>query len=298
MAWWGKTTLHSGVAALALGLTAVSCAPPVPHDGATVSTTAVAAPHQDPGESVAQKLAALTDEVQDTHGGVAGVAVATRHGVVQAGDPGRWHAWSTVKVPIAVAAATAAAELDGNADVDALIEAAITRSENMPAAELWQSLGGGTSAARQLEDLLAPYGGIDALSLATEFSPTPIGLIAWPLAGQAEFSSHLPCLPDAEVVYRTMGEIVPWQVDGLGSIEGMHFKGGWSAEEDEGSRPYTYRQMGALEIRGGVLGMAVLVHPEDGEHATAVQMVDDLADGLEEMVEADLLPATTTCTAI
>jgi hypothetical protein len=299
MAWWGKSTLRFGAVGLtvALGLAAVSCALPTPQGSDTVSTTAVAAPPgQDPGESVAQKLAVLTDEVQETHGGVAGVAVATRHGIVQAGDPGRWHAWSTVKVPIAVAAATA--ELDGEADVDALIEAAITRSENMPAAELWQLLGGGTSAARQLEELLAPYGEIDALPLATEFSPTPIGLIAWPLAGQAEFSSHLPCLTGAEAVYQAMGEIVPWQVDGLGSIEGMHFKGGWSAEEDVGSRSYTYRQLGALETQDGVIGMAVLVHPEDGEHATAVQMMDDLADGLEEMIEADLIPAATTCTVI
>lgn len=299
MAWWGKSARYSGVAALALalGLTAMNCTSPAPRDSETASVTAVAAPPRQAADvPVAHQLSALIRQVEDTHGGVAGAAVATGHGVVHSGDPGRWHAWSTVKVPIAVLAARARS--GEGVDVDALIEAAVARSENLPAAELWQLLGGGTSAARQLEDLLAPYGGVDALSLAREFKPTPIGLIAWPLAGQAEFSSHLPCLPGAEEVYQAMGEIVPWQVDGLGSIEGMHFKGGWSAEKDVGKRTYTYRQMGALEIRDGVIGMAVLAHPEDGEHATAVQMVDDLAEGLEEMVDAELFSAVKDCAAV
>lgn len=299
MAWWGKSARYSGVAALALtlGLTAVSCTPPAPRDSETASMTAVAAPpRQAAGDPVTHQLSTLIHQVEDTHGGVAGVAVATGHGVAHGGDPGRWHAWSTVKVPIAVLAAREGSDED--VDVAALIEAAIARSENLPAAELWQLLGGGTAAARQLEELLAPYGEVDALSLAREFMPTPIGLIAWPLAGQAEFASHLPCLPGAEEVYQAMGEIVPWQVDGLGSIAGMHFKGGWSAEEDVGKRTYTYRQMGALETPDGVIGMAVLVHPEDGEHATAVQMVDDLAEGLEEMVKTDVFSAVKDCRAV
>lgn len=299
MAWWGKSSLRAGVAGLsvALGLAAVSCAPSGPPEQETVSTTAVAAaPRPEPETFVTEELAALTDKVQDTHGGVAGIAVATRDGVVQAGDPGRWHAWSTVKVPIAVLAA--AAEFEEGAYVNGLIHSAITSSDNMSAAELWRLLGGGASAARQLEDLLAPYGGVEVRTLAREFSPTPIGLIAWPLAGQAEFSSHLPCLKGAEVVYQAMGEVVPWQVDGLGSIEGTHFKGGWSAEQNLGSRPYTYRQLGVLEVEDGVIGMAVIAHPEDGSHDTAVQMVDDLADGVEEVVDAGMISPAKTCTVI
>lgn len=290
--------VHSATAALTAVLLAgsISCAPTPEYEGAAEAATPVVADAGQAGDPTAEleaKLNRLLRTLEHEHEGIFGVAVATADGIAQAGDPGRWHAWSTIKVPIALAVLNSGAGEEE--ELRELVEASLTRSDNDAAAELWQLLGGGEEAARTLEKLLAPYGGINAQPLAADYAPTPIGLLAWPLAGQAEFASHLPCLPGAEPVYRAMGEIVPWQQDGLSLIEGAHFKGGWSRERAEGARPYTYRQLGVVAAGDGVIGLAVLVHPEDGTHATAVEMIDALSVGMGKLLVAEQPAPSPTC---
>ena len=236
-------------------------------------------------------LQELIEQVDAAHDGEVGVSVTTPEGLVSAGDVEVAKAWSTIKVPIAIAA------MQKEVGTELQVEDTISYSGNEEAAALWAALGGGEQAAATVDSLLWRNGGIAHTRTTVDEYPgeaTPIGFIPWSLEGQATFASRLPCIPGVETVWEAMGNIAPWQRAGLGEIDGMHFKGGWSEEEDE-DYSYTYRQFGALPTEEGTLGVAIIAHPEDGSHATASEMLNDLAQGIEELIDDGLLVAPDTC---
>ena len=59
---------------------------------------------------------------------------------------------------------------------------------------------------------------------------TPFGQTSWALADAARFASNLPCLPQARLVLPLMRQVVDSQRWGLGRIPGTAFKGGWGPE--------------------------------------------------------------------
>ena len=169
-------------------------------------------------------------------------------------------AWSTMKVPVVVAALAA-----GRADWEA-IEAAITRSDNDAARLLWDGLDDG---AAEVEAVLRRAGD-DATTLRREPDPrgySPFGRTVWPLAGAVAFYGALArgeLLPraDTERVLDAMGRIVPEQRWGLGAIPGIRFKGGWGpSEEPEGG--YEVIQVGIA----GPTVIAIAARAEDFEAA-------------------------------
>ncbi len=138
-------------------------------------------------------------------------------------------AWSTMKVPVIVAAIAA-----GRADWDA-IEAAITRSDNDAARRLWERLDDG---AAQVEAVLR-QAGAEVTALDREPDPrgySSFGRTVWSLPGAVAFYGALArgeLLPagDTERVLAAMSRIVPEQRWGLGAIPGIRLKGGWGPSE-------------------------------------------------------------------
>jgi hypothetical protein len=138
-------------------------------------------------------------------------------------------AWSTMKVPVIVAAIGA-----GRADWEA-IEAAITRSDNDAARLLWDRLDDG---AAEVEGVLREAGD-DGTTL--ERDPdlrgySSFGRTVWSLPGAMAFYGALArgeLLPaaDTERVLDAMGRIVREQRWALGQIPGIRFKGGWGPSE-------------------------------------------------------------------
>ena len=90
--------------------------------------------------------------MESKYGGTAGIAVAGQDKIYSAGISEPRAAWSTSKVPVAIAA-----ERAGSAD-PSMISQAITYSDNAAAENLWQSLGGGQSAASAASAVLAETG--------------------------------------------------------------------------------------------------------------------------------------------
>lgn len=212
------------IMALIGGAVAGCGADPQSSDTGGVSAVVTLAPTGDREvREATDALEELIAAVEAEHGGVVGVAAATKHGVISVGADGDVHAWSTIKVPVAIAAT------QQGVGSESLVRVAISESGNAEAARLWAELGGGEEAAAIVDNLLLRNNGVAETRRTAEEhldGPTPIGLIPWTLEGQAGFASRLACIPEVDTVWDAMGRIVPWQQDGLGRIEGMHFKGG------------------------------------------------------------------------
>lgn len=155
-------------------------------------------------------------------------------------------AWSTLKVPIAIAALG-----KGTADMDDVKEA-ITISDNDAAIRLWNSLGSGEGAADTVQAVLSAHGDPDTTVLpdAKVDPDEPFGMTRWQAGDQARFTDWLACSTDssARTVRSYMGQIDSSQQFGLASIHPSMVKAGWG---DEDSGQYTVRQMAVLPRDGG-----------------------------------------------
>jgi hypothetical protein len=156
-------------------------------------------------------------------GPLAGGPIETRGALTES------RAWSTMKLPVIVAAIEA-----GRTDWEA-IEAAITRSDNDAALLLWDGL---EDATAEVEAVLRRAGDSET---TLERDPDPrgyssFGRTVWSLPAALTFYAALArgeLLPqkDSERVLGAMGRIVPEQRWGLGAITGIRFKGGWGPSE-------------------------------------------------------------------
>lgn len=196
--------------------------------------------------------------------GTVGVAIAPVGGRVDPVSAGTWRsgaAWSTIKVPLAIAV-----ERSGNGALDGA-SSAITSSDNDAAQRLWDSLGGGISSSSAIQAELVAAGDVTTRVPSTVTRPpySIFGQTQWSLADQARFGSTLPCLGAAGRVVDLMGQISPDQAWGLGRIPGAKFKGGWGPGESGG---YVVRQFGILPGAGGDVAVAIAVESPTFESGT------------------------------
>ncbi|MFC4374947.1 hypothetical protein ACFO5K_12635 [Nocardia halotolerans] len=187
-------------------------------------------------------------------------------------------AWSTIKVPLAVAAL----RHDQDQSIFEMARAAITVSDNDAAAELWESLGDGHEAADAVQHVLDEAGTLasDGVGPRTQMDDTSFGSTEWSLVNQVRFASRLPCLPQSETVIRLMGEITPEQGWGLGLLDGTEFKGGWGPDDETGV--YTVRQFGLVPVGNGQLAVALAAQADSGSFADTTALLDRLARLLAE----------------
>lgn len=256
---------------------------------ATVTATAATTPTPTATASVQTideaALRASWAELEEDLSGEAGIVVMPVGGdgddAVALGDVTSAMAWSTIKVPIAVAAVAAH---PGSAQISSLVQQAITQSSNEAAEELWESLGSSDQARAATDKVLAAAG--DRETEAGEnrtLGRTAFGYTTWDLDDQATFLSGLACTDAADPVITRMGQVIDDQSWGLGNLDGAHYKGGWG--DYEGT--YTSRQMGLIPVDGTlddspavVVTMAVIEPDGDG-----TDDLDTIADWVEDHLD-------------
>ncbi|MGV0362459.1 S-adenosylmethionine synthetase [Corynebacterium minutissimum] len=260
---------------LATGATVSGCSKPAENSQSAEVTSVQGAKGSDQASDYDLKAALrnVINEVESEYKEYdiqAGVAAADSTDVVQAGLPGEEPTWSTVKVPIAIAALRDGASPD-------LVDLAIKESDNDAAYALWSHVQWNEGdASSALKDLLDDYGSTGELE-------EPFGYSRWLLKDQAVFGSHLPCIPEAEYVYDAMDEIVEWQDNGLDKLPNTRAKGGWGlSEEDNG---YTHRQVGVRDAGSdGSIGLAIEVTMPGESAEKAIPALNVLAAGVDRSV--------------
>ncbi len=205
-----------------------------------------------------------------------GIAYAPvgQNGVTTLGPLQNGVAWSTIKVPLAIAAIRA-----NRPNAQELAAKAVTASDNDAAAQLWSELGPPPQAAQQVQAVLRAGGdtatAVESRRVRPEFSA--FGQTQWPLARQAVFAAHLPCLAAAAPVVSLMKNTVPDQRWGLATVSAPT-KGGWGPGPAGG---YLVRQFGIVGIPNGAsLAVALAAEPKDGSFDSGVAALNQMTEWL------------------
>lgn len=256
-----------------LAVTALgACGTPTDDAPPTITVTSTTThPHAQPAdepvgeEGVDTLLSTIADAVATQFGGTVAVAAG---GIGSSDDPAM-PAWSTIKVPLAVAAYRVAPDT-----AQLAAPAAITASDNDAALQLWNALPPGAGDA-VLADGGVPKT-INTERIRPEFST--FGQTMLTAAEESTFMSNLSCLSGAGPVLELMGQIVPGQDYGLGQLPNAQFKGGWGPSASGG---YQVRQMGLVSNTAGQdVALALTVVPADGSYQTGQAMANAVAEQL------------------
>jgi hypothetical protein len=219
------------------------------HLAAQSSTPSVAAPAADFAE-LETKLNAVT-----------GIAVGAVGGGQAPMTLGHWQsgpAWSTIKVPLVIAALRA----QNPPKVTDAMAAAITESDNAAAESVWASLGDPVTAAHKVDAVLRDSGDptkVQSQKVRPEFSA--FGQTDWPLTEQVRFLSVAVCDSANAPIFALMGRVESDQRWGIGSIGGARFKGGWGPSP---AGSYLVRQFGILNTPDGMMAVALAAQPASG----------------------------------
>ena len=212
-------------------------------------------------------LDAIVAHVQSIYGGQLGVATVGNEGPVAAGFTAPSSAWSTIKVPIAIAAMRDFPGLEDDA------RAAVSASDNAAAQRLYDAIG-----AEAVDGVLAQVGlatGLNTEPLRPEFST--YGQTQLSVADEAVLAGQLACVEGIDLVLALMGQVDPSQAYGLGAI-GALFKGGWGPDS---TGAYQVRQFGLVPRGDGALApVAITALPADGTYETGQAMLTAAAETL------------------
>jgi hypothetical protein len=215
--------------------------------------------------ALSNSFQALSDGVPAT----VGVALASSGSVASLGDWQTGVAWSTIKVPLAIAALRA-----GCASTD-LISASIAQSDNGAAEQLWSGLGEPGEAAQQVQAVINdPSTVVESQRIRPEY--TAFGQTQWSLVRQAEFAARLPSIPDAYPIIELMSNLCIEHRWGL-AAKGFAAKGGWGPGVDD---DYLVRQFAIVPTGSATVGVALAAETRDEE--TGVEVLNTLADWVVE----------------
>jgi hypothetical protein len=225
-------------------------------------------------------LEASFSEFSSTISGQVGVAIATDNGVRSFGSWTVGPAWSTIKVPLAIAALRHSKE-----EASPLVPLVIQESDNPAAEKLWAQLGTPEEAAQAVGAILSE-GGDTATTVESERKRpdfSVFGQTEWSVGDQATFMAALPCLPSSEPVLTDMKKLAGNQQWGLALRGDTSVKGGWGPSP-EGA--YLVRQVATITSAGGNIGVALSALPQDGSFDSGVAQVGKLAEWVGEHLDA------------
>jgi hypothetical protein len=201
-----------------------------------------------------------------------GVAIAAADGtcLLSLGSWSTGVAWSTIKVPLAIAALrTGVASRE-------LVAQTIAQSDNAAAEDLWSGLGDPIAAAQQVQAVIRDAGDptteVESRRLRADY--TAFGQTLWSLVPQAQFAAGLPLIPDASGVIDLMRNLCPDHRWGL-AAKGFAAKGGWGPGISDG---YLVRQFAIVPIEAGHIGVALAADAQDGVFETGIDVLNDLTD--------------------
>lgn len=215
-------------------------------------------------------LTASFNDLEKSLAGRIGTAIMTSDGIRSFGSWATGPAWSTAKVPLALAA------LQRSPDQAApFVAAAISDSDNVAAEELWTQLGDAEQAASAVAAVLKSGGDNGTVIQAHRTRPefTAFGQTIWSLNAQATFAAALPCLKDATPVINYMHNVAINQQWGM-ATHGAAIKGGWGPSP---SGNYLVRQMAIIDTRPGAIGIGMASEPSDGTFESGKQQLNRVA---------------------
>jgi hypothetical protein len=213
------------------------------------------------------------EELASTVPAIIGIATA-RPGDAEVYSLGRWSsgvAWSTIKVPLAIAALHR-----DPARTQDLVVKAITESDNHASEQLWSQLGEPADAARQVQDVVEECGDTATVVESQRIRPgfTAFGQTQWPLDRQARFAAQLPGIAGAATVIDLMRRLTGGQRWGL-AAQGVAAKGGWGPGVRD---DYLVRQFGVVPTESGHLGVALAAEARAFE--AGVEVLNTMTDWL------------------
>ncbi len=202
-----------------------------------------------------------------------GIAIA-RPNVAEVISLGQWSsgvAWSTIKVPLAIAALR-----HDPARAHDLVVKAITESDNEASERLWSQLGNPARAALEVQAVVHECGDAATVVEAQRTRPpyTAFGQTQWPLDRQARFAAGLPGLGDAATVIDLMRGLIRGQRWGL-AARGFAAKGGWGPGSAD---DYLVRQFGILPTGSAHVGVALAAEARAFE--AGVDFINAMTDWL------------------
>jgi hypothetical protein len=206
--------------------------------------------------------------------GIAVGAVGTQQAPITLGDWKSGPAWSTIKVPLVIAALR---EENSPIVTDAM-SAAITESDNAAAESIWASLGDPVTAARKVEAVLRQTGDsttVQSQKVRPEF--TAFGQTDWSLTDQVRFTSVAICDNANAPIFTLMGRVEPDQRWGIGTVPNAQFKGGWGPSP---TGSYLVRQLGVLPTRNGRIAVALAAQPASGKFDDGTAALTEMATWL------------------
>ena len=215
--------------------------------------------------------------------GIALEAIGSAQVPLTWGDWQEGPAWSTIKVPLVIAAYRQA----NPPQVTDLMRAAITESDNAAAESLWAQLGDPTTAAQEVQHVLQETGDptiVESRKLRPEF--TAFGQTLWSLVNQIRFTAGAFCNSANAPIFGLMGQVEPNQTWGIGDIRGAEFKGGWGPSP---AGKYLVRQIGVLTTPAGKLAVAIAAEPVSGSFDDGTHDLGEVAKWLSDHFGA--LPA-------
>jgi hypothetical protein len=228
-------------------------------------------------------LAADFGRLETTLNAVAGIAVSAVGSGQASMTLGDWQsgpAWSTIKVPLVIAALRE----EKPPKVTDAMTVAITESDNAAAESIWASLGDPVTAAHKVDAVLRQTGDpttVQSHKLRPEFSA--FGQTEWPLADQVRFTSVAVCDKAEAPIFALMGHVQPDQSWGIGTVPGSRFKGGWGPSP---TGSYLVRQMGVLTSPNGMIAVALAAQPASGKFDDGTAALTAMATWLTSHLSA------------
>jgi len=225
--------------------------------------------------------------------GLAVTPLGANQSVSRAGSLRTGVAWSTAKVPVAMAVISSGSASSHQAN----LRQAITASDNAAAERLWTALGGGARAAAAATQQLRAAGDgrtqIQAQRLRSGY--TAFGQTAWDLDDQARFMAGIACTKAGAGVLAFMNQVAAGQRWGLGSAgRQARFKAGWGPGVSPGSADgWLDRQMGVMTIDGKPIAVAIATTASN--HGTGTANLTAIARWVANHVDASSAPRRASC---
>jgi hypothetical protein len=239
------------------------------------SGPAASPPLPAPNDPLAAEFASLQAKVNAKLGVVVG-AVGGGQNVTTLGNWKEGKAWSTIKVPLVIAAY----RQQSPQQVTDAMRAAITESDNAAAESVWAQLGEPQAAGQKVEQVLRETGDPTTVEWKRVRPPyTAFGQTDWSLTNQVRFLASAACNSKNDPIFALMGQVVANQSWGIGDIPGTQFKGGWGPSP---SGNYLVRQIGILTTPTGKIAVAIAAEPASGQFNDGTKALGEVANWLTQ----------------
>ncbi|MGP4058124.1 hypothetical protein ACTWP6_25415 [Mycobacterium sp. 4D054] len=229
-----------------------------------------------PSPSAGDLSASFEDITATLPAGEVGAAIFDGQSVTRYGSWKVGAAWSTIKVPLSIAAL----RVDPGSAQDQMHQA-ISQSDNAAADYLWSVLGDPNTAAAAVDSVLREGGDLSTRVQSQQVHPpySPYGQTDWPTDQAAIFAFQLPCITGAAPVIEQMRTLAGNQQWGLAPFADVAAKGGWGPEPDRG---YLVRQLALVTNSSGTFGVSLAAKPADGRFESGKAMLDGIGAWIDQ----------------